>query len=175
MTDDELARLSRVLGVVALAGIPALTAAWAWGVVSAPPEGLLASLGPLPEGTRPQGARAALALGLTALPLAATLGALWEAAGLLRAYAGGDVLGAEPAARIGRIGRWLLTLSVLWVLVPTLQVLLVTWGNPPGARQLSVTLHEGVYLAALAGGLMAVIGAAMRRAAAARAELDGFV
>ena len=175
--DDGMAGLSALLRLAALGAMIGLPIAWAVGAIHAGPGGaaLAETLAPLPAQTEVSRAELAVSLALSLVPLALTLAVLGEVVRLLGLYASGDVLGPAPAARIGRIGWWLLILAPATVLAPALQTLVVTWDNPPGAHILRIAIGSGTYMTALAGGVMLTVGAAMRRAAAARAELEGFV
>lgn len=101
--------------------------------------------------------------------------ALWNMRALLSLYAMGDVLGAEAASRIRRIGHCLLALAVWGVLSHTLDVAALTWNNPPGMRSLSVAFSNSDLFLFLAAGLMSVIGWAMSEAARVADENRSFV
>jgi hypothetical protein len=87
----------------------------------------------------------------------------------------GRALTEDAAAEVGRIGSLLVALAAAGVAAPTLQTLIVTWDEGPGQRALAVGLGSGQMGLLLAGGLMAVLGAAMREGAAAVRETAGFV
>ena len=177
MTDDGARQLSAWLavGATALAAVLPVLAALTAARDGLRCEGLLRALAPLPRGTEASAGEVWLCLGLAALPVAAAVWALLSARRLFLLYAGGHALTAGAAGAVASIGRALVAMAVLDLLVPALQTLIVTMDNPAGSRQLSVALDSGAMGLLLAGGLMAVMGAAMRQAAAQRAELEGFV
>jgi len=92
---------------------------------------------------------------------------------LFAAYRDGEVLSVGNAETILRIGRNFLMVAAFTVLVPTLQVLILSWRA--GQRMLSIGLDQGTLGFLLAAGLLTVIGWAMREAAAVKAENEGFV
>jgi hypothetical protein len=59
--------------------------------------------------------------------------------------------------------------------VPTLQVLALSWTNPPGQKMLQIGLSSDSLGFLVAGGLLTVIGWVMREAARIKAENEGFV
>lgn len=113
--------------------------------------------------------------GIAAGSIALTCAALWNMRALLVLYATGDVLGAETALRIRRIGNLLLALAIYGVAAHTLTVLVLTWGNPVGERSLSVAFSNTDLFLFIASGLMAVIGLAMTEAARVADENRAFI
>lgn len=107
--------------------------------------------------------------------IALTCAVLWNMRALLVLYATGDVLGAEAALRIRRIGNLLLALAIYGVVAHTLTVLALTWGNSPGERSLSIAFNNTDLFLFLAAGLMTVIGLAMAEAARIADENRAFV
>lgn len=116
---------------------------------------------------------AAVALG--AVPGAAMLWVLWQCQALFAIYRQSRPLSYAAADRIGRIGIGLAVLAGLSVLVRILQTLVVTSYNAPGQRVLAVEFGSSDLGFALAGGLMALIGAAMAEAARIAKDHEGFV
>ncbi|PTT06490.1 hypothetical protein [Caulobacter sp. HMWF009] len=51
---------------------------------------------------------------LGALPVLALLGALWQARGLFKSFAGGQVLSVEAGRTLTRLGDWLVASTILW-------------------------------------------------------------
>lgn len=109
-------------------------------------------------------ALAALAV-VDLISLLLTLVVLWHLLTLLSLYQRGRVLTPDNAKGILRIGQGLVALAAFGVLAQTLDILAITWGNPSGQRQLTLSLtHIDVELV-LAGGVMMLIGWAMQQAA----------
>ncbi len=113
------------------------------------------------------------AIGLVTLGL--MLMAAWNMRGLYGRYLRGEILSNACARHIQRIGQALLGLSAWLLLSPTLQMLSLTYDNPPGERVLSIAFDSGSLGLALSGGLLLTIGWAMRDAARAVEENAAFV
>jgi hypothetical protein len=112
------------------------------------------------------------AIGVIAVfPLIAALLAM---ARLFQRYHRGEILTDACASDILRIGRALCLLALATVLVPTAQLLTLTWAMP-GQRTLSIGVDQATLGFILAGGLLFVIGWVMREAARAAEENRGFV
>jgi amino acid transporter len=139
------------------------------------PEAVVLRFPNLPEGTQAtafQGALVAIVGVLSVYPI--TL-AFLRMRNLFTRYRKGDIL-TEPCARdILRIGQALFVVAAMTVVVPTLQVLILSWNNPPGGRILSVGLDGSTLGFLLSGGLLIVIGWVMREAAQAAEDAKGFV
>lgn len=119
-----------------------------------------------------QGLLAALVAAVAVFPLIAAFMAM---SSLFNRYRRGEILSDACADDILRIGRAMVFLAAATVLVPTLQVLVLSWQSPPGQRVLQVGLDSGTLGFLLSGGLMFVIGWVMREAARVKAENEGFV
>ncbi|MEL6683192.1 MAG: hypothetical protein AAFQ09_11180 [Pseudomonadota bacterium] len=116
---------------------------------------------------------AALSLGLiNPLILVFTLNAMRK---LFAAYKKGEVLTDGSALLIQRIGQGFLALALATFLLRPIQVLLLTITNPPGQRSIAIAVNSEMIFIALSGGLILVIGWAMREASAAAAENRSFV
>lgn len=174
----ELARLQKLSGLlygVALAlsvVLPLLVLVYAAAGVS-DPASLLSRTPMIAEGTRVTQTQAGLvaAVGIVSvLPMVAALRAM---ARLFDQYRAGNVLSAENAGTILRIGRALLLVAVFTVLTPTLQTLILSWNATQ--RTLAVGLDGGTLGFLMAAGLVTVIGWAMGEAARIKAENEGFV
>lgn len=90
-------------------------------------------------------------------------------------YAAGEVLTAACADHIRQIGTGFVVISILNLLIPTAQALVLTLGNPAGSRALMVQISPDSMGFLLAGGLLVAIGWAMTEAARAAEENAGFV
>ena len=95
--------------------------------------------------------------------------------GLFALYRRGQILTDAAAERIRRIGAALVVLAVAGTLLHTAQALLLTIDNPAGQRHLVLSLSSDSLGFLLSGGLLVVIGWAMREAARAAAENASFV
>jgi hypothetical protein len=171
----RLQKLSAALYWVALilsVVLPVLVLVYA-GKGVADPASLLSLLPVVPPGTAvtiwQAGLIGAIAL-VSVLPMVAALRGMVR---LFGRYRDAEVLSAENADTILRIGRALLLVALFAVLVPTLQILILSWNAPQ--RTLSIGLDGGTLGFLMAAGLLTVIGWAMREAAAVKAENEGFI
>lgn len=89
---------------------------------------------------------------------------------LFGAYAGKEILTAHCARLIQRIGQGFLALAFVSFAQGPVQSVLLTMGNLPGEHSLVVALTNDMVFFALSGGLIIVIGWAMREASEAAAE-----
>ncbi|WP_213546514.1 DUF2975 domain-containing protein [Vannielia litorea] len=112
---------------------------------------------------------------LGALPALAMLYLLREMARLFGRYAAGETLTEACARHILRIGAGLLVAVALELVTRPLQIMLASLANPPGERVLTISLEGADLGQVLAGGLMVVIGWAMREAAVVAEENRGFI
>jgi hypothetical protein len=138
------------------------------------PENLLLQFPMLPETTQIsalQGTLAAFFGVLSVYPLVATCLAMKS---LFSRYKSGEILTEACANDINRIGRSLVLVAAATVIVPTLQILVLSW-NAPGGRILSIGLDGGTLGFLLAGGLLFAIGFVMVEAARTAAENAEFV
>jgi Protein of unknown function (DUF2975) len=108
---------------------------------------------------------------LAVLPLIAVFLAMRS---LFGRYRRGEILTDACADDILRIGRALIAVAVMAILVPTLQMLVLSW-NVPSGRMLSVGIDSGSLGFLLSGGMLFVIGWVMREAARAATENAGFI
>jgi len=170
----HVTRLSRGLYWVAtavLALLPPVVGLALWQGF-ADPAAVAARFAGLPPATSvtPATALAAVAIGALTLPVLWAL--LVQMRALFARYAAGEVLTAACAGHIRRIGQLLVGLAALGVVVPTLQMLVLTFANPAGQTVLSIGITGEAAGVALAGGLLTLIGWAM---AAAVREIEAFV
>jgi len=94
---------------------------------------------------------------------------------LFGAYVEGHVLTENSARLIQRIGQGFLALAVVPFVLRPIQTVLLTLANPPGERSLAIGLDSDMIFFALSGGLIMVIGWAMREASDVAAENKSFV
>ena len=129
----------------------------------------------LPPETTFTSAKALLVIGMGATLLVPGVAALIQMRHLFRRYRGGEILTPACATHIRRIGQLLAALAALRLVMPSLQTVALTLGNPPGSRAVAVQLNSDTLAFFLAGGLLIVIGWAMAEAARAAEENAGFV
>jgi hypothetical protein len=115
------------------------------------------------------------ALGLLLIPMIISLFTLNAMRNLFRSYRQGNVLTEGCAILIQRIGQGFLALSLVpFLLQPILSVLL-SMANPNGQRSLTVNISSEMIFFAVAGGLIVVIGWAMREASEVETENRAFI
>ncbi len=129
----------------------------------------------LPPGTTVTAIQATLVAGIGVLSVFPLVAAFLAMQTLFGRYRRGEILSDACADAILRIGRALVAVAVMTVVVPTLQILVLSWNNGPGGRILSIGLDGGTLGFLLSGGMLFVIGWVMREAARAAEENAGFV
>ena len=117
----------------------------------------------------------AAALAVGAVPLLILLWTLLQMRRLFAGLAEGAVFTCATARHIRRTGQGFLALALSPVLTGPAQSVLLSWANPPGQRQLALTLGSDMLGYALVSGLLIVIGWAMAQAAEIEAENRAFV
>jgi hypothetical protein len=137
------------------------------------PDDLIAQFPGVTASIRPSTALIVTLIGALSLP--SLLVALDQARQLFARYRSGEILSQACASHIHRVGQMLVTLAFLGVILPTLQVLLLSWGNPPGQKILQIGFADENLGFLLAGGMLTVIGWVMREAARVKAENEAFV
>ena len=170
----RVAALLRLFTTLCLIGLPlVLLVGLAKGSFGA--EAIVAAHPGLPAGTAPDEAAVVLYIGIEVILLCALGYVLWQVRALFGGYACGDILTVESAGHITRAARGLLTLAALGVLTQPLQVLILTLGNAPGQRQISLALSDAEIGTVLAGGVLWVVGWALAEAARIAEENREFV
>lgn len=114
-----------------------------------------------------------LAIGLA--PWLAIAFVLWQAQALFQLFRDGLALTLDAAYRIRMIGVGLLFVAAMQVVSRTIQILVLSSGNPAGERILAIRIDLSEVGFLLAAGLMVVIGRSMVDAAKTRQELSEFV
>ena len=110
-----------------------------------------------------------------AVPGLAMLYTLWKMAGLFGAFRRGEVLSETSAGFVAQIGRGLVALAVLIILCGPVQTVMATLNNPPGSVSLEIGLSGLDIWFLIAGGLLVLIGYALREAVRVQTENRGFV
>lgn len=176
----RLQRMARWMRALIALGAAALLSATAslWlsgsGPLSAHIQHLMAAAGLADNAALPAGTMTALFLiGLPNVLLG--LFALLQAWRLFGAYGRGQVFGPGAVRHIRAIA-WALIATSFWHMASsTLSILLLTWHNPPGHRQLSLGISWEDYLSALFGGLLIAMAWAMTEAGRIEQDNAGFV
>jgi Protein of unknown function (DUF2975) len=127
----------------------------------------------IPRGTEVTPVQAIMVAAIAVAALIPLIAALMAMGRLFDRYRQGEILSDGCADDILRIGRAMLFVAAATVLVPTLQVLVLSWNAP--LRVLQIGLDQGTLGFLLSAGLLTVIGWAMREAARVKAENEGFV
>lgn len=117
----------------------------------------------------------AVALALSAAPLAAVEWGLWNAALLFRSYSAGSVLTEAIGRRLRRFGAALIALPVLGFVMRPVGSLLVTMNNPPGQRQMVLSADLSGLILVVAGAIIIGIGWGIVEAARIADENRSFV
>ncbi len=115
------------------------------------------------------------AMVVVSVSVALGLYALLQVWHLFGAYGRGVVFGPEASRRLNRLAWALMASAVVRPLTKTVVVLLLTWHNPPGQRQLVISLAWEDYLSLLFGGLLFAMSWAMAEARRLEQENAGFV
>ncbi len=109
------------------------------------------------------------------LPMGLALGTLWLTRSLFLGYARGEIFTTAAARRLGGIGCLLLLTVGAGAVARTLTVLALTWENPPGQRQLAVSLSSNDLGLTILGLLLMVVGWVLAEAARIADENRQFV
>ncbi len=109
---------------------------------------------------------------LATLPLIATFLGMRR---LFGRYRRGEILSDACAGDILRIGQALFAAAAVTVILPTLHILILSWGSGEGQRLLSIGLDGSTLGFLLSGALLIVIGWIMREAARMAEDAKGFV
>jgi hypothetical protein len=136
--------------------------------------GFIAAAGLAEDAALPAGTLTAVLL-INLLNALLGLFAMLQAWRLFGAYGRGQVFGPAAVRHLRAIAWALIATSVWHVLSATLSILLLSWHNPPGQRQLSIGVSLEDYLGALFGGLLIAIAWAMTEAARIEQDNAGFV
>ncbi|WP_341368235.1 hypothetical protein [Yoonia sp. BS5-3] len=171
---QDVAKLAGILRGATIAAMVALPIAIIGGLLATPltPELYMDTVAASPETSTAQ-LIAVVALNLIS-PFILLL-TLNEMRILFEAYQRGEVLTDRSAKLIQRIGQGFLALAIIPFVLRPIQSVLLTWNNPPGGRSLAIGLDSDMLFFALSGGLIIVIGWAMREASVVASENKAFV
>lgn len=101
--------------------------------------------------------------------------ALWQMWALFGCFAEGELLAVAPASHLRRLGLALCVQSLAQPLSRTLSVLALTWGNPPGERQLWVGFSSDHYLSLLFGLVLLALAQVLFEGARVAQENQEFI
>lgn len=159
---------------VTLFALP-LTVLWGLFAAWSDPAQIAARFTHFPAGTAFTPTKTPIASAIGAVMLPPALFLLPEMRRLFRSHAKAEILSAQSAIHIRRIGQFLMGLASLGVVIPTLPGISLTADNPTGQRVLAVALTSDTIGFVLAGGLLVVIGRAMAKAARPTADNERFI
>ena len=177
MSENALSRIqavSRVLRALALAGLIGLAALAGLAIVKT---GWMITLLTVngPENVTITGMVTFATVVVFLLVLLPPAYTLFQIRRLFTLFAEGRIFDPEPAGAIRRTGLGLLVMVVSGIIAKTVFVLLLTMHNPPGQRQLSISVSSDAYVLALFGGLMITLGWVLGEAARLSDENRQFV
>lgn len=169
----HVSRWARILRGVTITAMVALPITITVGLLNTsfmpdPINGITAS----PEATRGQIITIVALNLISAIILLLTLNEMRK---LFGEYVKGHILTEASARFIQRIGTGFLALAIVPFVLRPVQTLLMTLANPPGERGIAIGLDSDMIFFALSGGLIVVIGWAMREASDVAAENKSFV
>ena len=165
---DRLRRLSKVMAMLTTLGM--LLIAIAMVLVFLIPDWtrnlLLARLAP---------GRLIAGAAITAVPVGVLLFGLWQVRALFLNFAEGHVFTLASARRLRDFAGAVLAQAILGPLSATALMLAFTFNNPPGSRQLVITLSVHDYLALIVGGVLLAVAWIMVEATRIADENASFV
>lgn len=170
----DVSKLAGVLRGITIAAMITLPITIIGGLLATPliPEAMNGDFTVSPDATQAQ------LIAATVLNLLSPLILIWilnEMRKLFSNYAAGNILTDQCAHLIQRIGQGFLALAIVPLVLRPIQSVLLTLANPPGQRSLAIGLNRDMIFFALAGGLVVIIGWAMREASDAASENRSFV
>jgi hypothetical protein len=167
-------KLAGVLRGVTIAAMIVLPITITGGLLTTPlvPEALNTDIVVSPDATRAQLITSVVLNLLSPMILFLTLNEMRK---LFGSYVKGEILTDHCARLIQRIGQGFLALAIVPFILRPVQSAILTLANPPGGRSISIGLDSEMLFFALSGGLIIVIGWAMREASAAASENRSFV
>jgi hypothetical protein len=173
--EARLRRLSARLAACCVGAamlMPGLVAvAWGFGGAS----GLLSGMAGRPIDVTAGPVALTFAAALTLVPALLLSAAFLAARRALLAFAAGAWFGAATPIALRAFGRWTALAGLAGLVLPTALGLALTMGAPAGERVLTISVGSGTLTAVLTGTVVWALGHVWARAAALRAELDGFV
>ncbi|MCX7302249.1 MAG: hypothetical protein NTX73_18065 [Rhodobacterales bacterium] len=139
------------------------------------PAALVARFSALSAGTEVNTTQAALVAAAGLFSVYPMVAAIPARQGLCGRYRRDELLTEACAAENLRMGRALVAVALMTVILPTVQLLILSWNTGPGHRVLSLSLDGSTLSFLLSAGLLLTIGWVMREAARAGQENAEFV
>lgn len=100
---------------------------------------------------------------------------LWQGVRLFHSLSKGQLFGEVTARHLRLMGFAFLISAGTTMLGKTVTILLITLGNPPGQRQLTISIGSAEILAVIVAGLLLAMGHILLHGARIEAENRGFV
>jgi hypothetical protein len=177
---DQADRLRRFSGIMAmLTSLGMLLIAAAMIAVFFIPDWtrnlLLARLGQAGQGLSLSTEHLIAAAAITAVPVGVLLFGLWQVRTLFLNFADGHVFTLASARLLRNFAGSVLAQAILGPVSSTALMLAFTLNNPPGTRQLVITLSSQDYLALIVGGVLLAVSWVMVEATRIADENASFV
>jgi hypothetical protein len=136
---------------------------------------LLARLGQAGQGLSLSPGHLIAAAAITAVPVGVLLFGLWQVRALFLKFADGQVFTLASARLLRNFAGSVLAQAILGPLSSTALMLAFTLNDPPGTRQLVITLSSHDYLALIVGGVLLAVSWVMVEATRIADENASFV
>lgn len=136
---------------------------------------LLARLGQAGHDLSLSPGRLIAAAAITAVPVGVLLFGLWQVRALFLNFANGHVFTLASARRLRDFAGAVLAQAILGPISSTALMLAFTLNNPPGSRQLVISLSVHDYLALIVGGVLLAVAWVMVEATRIADENASFV
>ena len=174
---DRLRRFSKAMAMLTTLGMLLIAAAMI--AVFLIPDWtrnlLLARLGQAGQGLSLSPGHLIAAAAITAVPVGVLLFGLWQVRALFLKFADGQVFTLASARLLRNFAGSVLAQAILGPLSSTALMLAFTLSNPPGNRQLVITLSSHDYLALIVGGVLLAVSWVMVEATRLADENASFV
>jgi len=174
---DRLRRFSKTMAMLTTLGMLLIAAAMI--AVFLIPDWtrnlLLARLGQAGHGLSLSPGHLIAAAAITAIPVGALLFGLWQVRTLFLNFVDGHVFTLASARLLRNFAGSVLAQAILGPISSTALMLAFTLDNPPGNRQLVITLSVHDYLALIVGGLLLAVAWVMVEATRIADENASFV
>ena len=174
---DRLRRFSKAMAMLTTLGMLLIAAAMI--AVFLIPDWtrnlLLARLGQAGQGLSLSPGHLIAAAAITAVPVGVLLFGLWQVRALFLKFADGQVFTLASARLLRNFAGSVLAQAILGPLSSTALMLAFTLSNPPGNRQLVITLSSHDYLALIVGGVLLAVSWVMVEATRIADENASFV
>lgn len=174
---DRLRRFSNAMVIITTLGIVLIAVAMC--LVFLVPEWtrnlLLARLGEAGRDLALTPGRLAAGAVISAIPVGVMLFGLWQVRALFADFAAGRVFTLNSARRLRDFAACVLAQAILGPISSTALLLAFTLSNPPGSRQLGISLSVNDYLALIVGGVLLAVAWVMVEATRIADEHASFV